>query len=549
MSNKKNIEDIFRSELEGLTQTPSNKVWNGINKKLIGPRFESMYRNAFNGFKIAPTDQTWRRIAAAIWFNKFIHFTPFHFNIYYLGIVVTAVIGTVVTVNNNPNLNFFHFNDKFENADKTIVQEIDNENPLTDIFDYRNAVSKNINTNTDIEQKPSIENNNKILDLTNESKNSNTDEIIALVNNQQQNHNQNNYNSVNINQNTITTENTNRDDELKNTTENKIIVNENINKTNYKLNKLLRNLNHSLTYQPTPFDLADKIILGIPKQDQITYDTLGVDYHGNPILSEKSYFAIDIYFTPYWLQYNTAVLNLELQNNIENYQNNINPNLSYSAGIGFAYSFNKIRFETGIGYLQIHESFNSNINSYQESSHSYYNYFDNEIWQTYTVNILDLDEYLQGNTVYYEHTDSILNMVPDSILVTYMDSTLISKDVNAQNIYHIIDVPVVFGYEIGNGKFSVTPKAGIIGSMLIKRAGTYYNITHNDIMSTEDCPDTKFLFDYYGAMNLQYKISNKISLYVEPHVRVDINSMYDKSYALSQKSKKFGIKTGIQFKF
>jgi hypothetical protein len=544
MSNKKNIEDIFRSELEGYTQTPSNKVWNGINKKMIGPRFESMYRNAFNGYKIAPADQTWRRIAAAVWFNKFIHFTPFHFNIYYLGIVVTAVVGTVVTVNNNPNLDFFHFNDNFENADKTIVQEIDNENPLTDIFDYRNAVPKNTNNEIDSEDNIKIEENTSTTIISNEVSNSNNNEIITNPNNSKS------QNVITINQNAITAQNNNKDNELESSTEIvDDVVEETINKTYYKLNRLLRNKNHSLTYQPTPFELADKVILGIPEQDQITYDTLGVDYHGNPILSEKSYFAIDLYFTPYWLQYNTAVLNSELQTNFENYQNNINPNLSFSAGIGFAYSYNKIRFETGIGYLQMQESFNSTINSHQVSEHSYYNYFDKEVWQTYTVNILDLDEYLQGNIVYYEHTDSILNIVPDSTLISYMDSVLISKDANAQNIYHIVDVPVVFGYEIGTGKFSVTPKAGIIGSMLIKRDGTYYNITHNDIMSTNDCPDTKFLFDYYGALNLQYKIGNKISLYVEPHIRVDINSMYDNSYALSQKSRKLGIKTGFYFKF
>ena len=123
MKNKQNIEDIFRSEFEGFTQKPSDKVWNSINKKMVGPRFESLYHNAFKGFKIVPAEQTWRRIATALWFNRFIHFSPFHFNIYYLGLILTAVVGTVVTVNNNSNMDFIRFNDKFANAEKTKIQQ------------------------------------------------------------------------------------------------------------------------------------------------------------------------------------------------------------------------------------------------------------------------------------------------------------------------------------------------------------------------------------------------------------------------------------------
>lgn len=542
MNSKKNIEDIFRSGFEGYTKKPSEKVWNGINKKMIGPRLEGLYHNAFNGFKILPTEQTWRRIAAAVWFNRFIHFSPFHFNIYYLGIILTAVVGTVVTINNNPDISFRHFDDKFANADKIKIEQIENVDRKSDIWSSRNvkpaffelsdedmkfdkldmAVSQVVN---DVDQNKTIIYQAKAQEIIEQN-------IIE------------NSGQINQTRNEFITDNAanildNQNQEVQNPS----------NMSYFKLNKLIRRNIFTLTYTPTVFDMADKVIAGIPKLDVIAYDTLGVDYKGYPILSEKSYFAVDIFFAPFLQNYKTLLLNSELQSNFDIYNKNITPHLSFSAGVGIGYSYNKIKLETGVGYQRLHESFCANINSYETSSQNYYDHFNNEIWTPYTILILDIDEFIQGNIVYTEYHDSIFSIVPDSTLITFTDTILVNKDLSVNNTHHFIDVPLVGGYEFDLGKFSITPKAGIITSILISRDGKYYNLSQNDVAEITNCSDTKFMFDYYGAINLQYKVGKHIAIYIEPHLRGDINSKYQKSYDINQKSLKYGLKTGVYIKF
>lgn len=546
MKGKQNIEDAFRSGFEGFTQTPSDKVWNGINKKLIGPRFESMYKNAFNGFKMAPSEQTWRRIAAAVWFNRFIHFSPFSFNIYYLGIIVTAVVGTVVTVNQNRELDFVHFSETFDNASQIKTEQIVLEQTAYNDWQLRNANPDDIDINSNqdniaenINNNPTTVNYNNLVnqDINTASNNNNNQTQNTAINNINSSENNNNQNNINIIENNIADNS------------NIAVTNNQSNNLYFKLDRLIKNNTYTLTYKPTPFDIADNVINGIPEQDVITYDTLGVDYHGNPILSERSYFAIDAYFSPFFHNYNTALLNSELETNYNLYKDNINPELSYSAGLGFAYSYKNFRLETGIGYLELHEAFNASTSVYEINTHTYYDHFNTDIWEPYTVLILDLDEYLQGNIVYIQHTDSILTVVPDSTLVTVTDSTLISKENNASSSYKFIDVPLVGGYEFKMGKVSITPKAGIIGSLLINRNGTYFDMSENNVISCEHSSNTKFLFDYYTALNLQYQLGEHTSIYLEPYLRADINSMYDANYAIDQKSRKYGLRTGIYFKF
>ncbi len=542
MKNKQNIEDIFRSGFEDFTQKPSEKVWNGINKKMVGPRLESLYHNAFKGFKVTPAEQTWRRIAAAVWFNRFIHFSPFHFNIYYLGIILTAVVGTVVTVNNNPNMDFIRFNDKFANADKTKIEQVENESNKLDVWNLRNTKPNYFElSDENIEFEKLNKSTNQVENTVEQDKTINyqvkRQEVI------EQNISDNT-NPIGQTQNEIIANN------VSNISENQDeIVQNSPNIAYFKLNKLIRNNIFTLTYAPTAFDIADKVIAGIPQLDVISYDTLGVDYKGNPIISEKSYFALDIFFNPFLQNYNNALLNTELQANLDTYNKNITPHLSFSTGIGIAYSYNKFRLETGLAYQQLHESFSANINAYETSTHNSYNYFDDEVWEPYTILILDIDEFIQGNLVYTEYHDSILAIVPDSTLISYTDSILINKDIKIKNTYHFIDVPLVGGYEFDLGKFSVTPKAGLITSILIAKGGQYYDISQNDVAEISNCPDTKFMFDYYGAINLQYKIGRYFAIYLEPHLRGDINSKYQKSYVISQKSQKYGLKTGVYIKF
>ncbi|HOZ29600.1 MAG TPA: hypothetical protein PLL66_01675 [Bacteroidales bacterium] len=564
MSSNKNIEDFFRSEFDNFEVNPSGKVWSGINKRLTIPRFNAMYKNAFNGFKISPSEHIWRRVAAVIWLNKFIHFTPFSFNIYYLGIIVTAIVGTVITVDNSPNLKFIHF----DNKTITIENETENNN-IFDVPDYAKL--------TEI---ASVHNNLKsdiILDAKLGNSNYNTDEFI-VENNLFAPDNTNNATekseSFNVMQDpvqdnskdlVISTNNDETDEILDNNIQDDILSVESepdnvtnifaINNEDIVLKKdilpsrLKMNSISLLTYQPGWSEFADNKLSGIPYLDPIVYDTVGYNHAGDPIVMEKSWFTIDLFYSPVVYNHTNKLLNSELQQNYNFYSSNNKALFSHYAGIGLSFNYKNIKIESGFSYLQLNESLNQSTKFYDSITYHRYDYFENHRWEYDTTMILDLDEYLTGNIVYIEHVDSCLFNYQDSVLSEYRDTALVEKTMLAENQYHIFDIPLIAGYELNYGKMSITPKAGLITSYLIKRTGTTYNIIKGDIGPAKDLPSSKLLFDYYAGINIQYRISKNIAVFVEPHIRSDINSLYKSSYAISEKSMKYGVKTGLSIIF
>ncbi|HNQ66747.1 MAG TPA: hypothetical protein PKN32_00075 [Bacteroidales bacterium] len=561
MSSSKNIEDFFRSEFDEFKVNPSGKVWSGINKRLTVPRFNAIYKNAFNGFRLSPSEHVWRRVAAFVWLNKFIHFTPFSFNIYYLGIIVTAVVGTVITVNNNPNLNFVHFD-----ANSINIESNDNSNDLFNIpnpSEYLDYYLAQTNATVDITNVAYLQNNND--NLSDDTKTiiiptiiDNTDNQISepniLIQNQ---HNEN----INIQNNLSELSNAITSNELNEEIENNILLEEKlketeslqieeiITKSELLPPKLVRNITYSLKYHPDWSEFADLKLSEIPYQNPIVYDTIGYNHVGEPIIIEKSWFTVDLFYSPYLNSYSNKLLNSELEQNYNFYSANNKPAYTYSVGLGVSFNYNRFRLESGFSYLQMPENLNQIIKVYDTVTTYQYNYFENHNWDYDTIMILDLDEYLQGNIVYIEYVDSCMFYFTDSVLLTHRDSVQIDKLINAENTYHIVDVPIIVGYEFSYGNLSITPKAGLITSFLTKRAGTGYNIMSGEIVNATDLPSNTILFDYYAGINFQYRISKNTAIFIEPHLRSDINSLYKSSYAISEKSMKYGLKTGISIRF
>ncbi|MDD3739993.1 MAG: hypothetical protein PHH30_02020 [Bacteroidales bacterium] len=564
MSSNKNIEDLFRSELGDFKVNPSDKVWSGINKRMCVPRFNAIYRNAFSAFKLSPSDHVWRRVAAFVWLNKFIHFTPFSFNIYYLGIIITAVVGTVITVNNNPNLNFVHFD-----PNTKTVEIVDDSNSLFNIpdpTDYINSQIAENNSDADketaiiydkLDADPDFNVEKEIILPINENTNNLNTETNIVIQNQEQNNiiSQNNYiNTENLTTNEVDNKIPELSD-LVNIPVEQIVEKESSIKVDIKTERellptrLLLNKIQYLKYRPDWSEFADLKLSEIPYLNPIVYDTLGYNHAGDPIIVEKSWFTIDLFYSPYLHSYSNKLLNTELEQNYSFYSSNNKPIYSYSAGVGLSFNYKRLRIESGFSHMQMRENLNQTVKIYDTITNYQYNYFENHSWNYDTTMILDLNEYLAGNIVYIEYVDSCMFYYTDSVMTEYLDSVQIDKLMQAENAYHIVDIPVIVGYEFNYNNFSITPKAGIITSYLTKRTGTAYNIMAGEIVNANDLPSSKLLFNYYAGINLQYRISKNLAIFIEPHIRSDINSLYKNSYAINEKSMKYGVKTGISFKF
>ncbi|MDD3685404.1 MAG: hypothetical protein PHE56_01435 [Bacteroidales bacterium] len=560
MNSKQNIEDVFRQGFDDFQMKPSGKVWNGINKQMAGPRLEASYKNAFEGFRINPSEQIWRRVAAAIWFQRFIHFTPFSFNVYYLAILTTAIIGTVAVINNSPDLEFVDFDenkylvqnsDSLQIEDKQIASfnELINisvvENEIAGFVEKQNPESDSENTNVFPEV---VLNNNQ-----NETKNQN---VVAsnsvLISTSKSLENTSNINSQNPD--AVSLANNTQTESSINIAEDKNINNSGISNQikpnlDLSLSKVFIKNSKLLTYKPQWFEKADKAFAGIPEYEVIVKDTIGYNYKGEPVVVDKSWFEAGLYYSPYLFDVKTKTLNQELLSNNLMYNKGVQPELSWSAGLSLSYNYNRFRIESGVLFGRQSESFSQMIKAYDTLTVYSYNYFENSAWDYDTTMILDLDEYLQGNIVYIPYVDSSRYYFTDSLLVSKQDSVLQDRLLTAESKLSYFGVPIIGGYEFSYGKFIITPKAGVVLGILQNHSGTAYRILDGNIVEVSALDFNKFTLNYYGAINLQYRTGEHFGLFAEPYMSGALISEFKKLNPADRRSTRYGVRLGISYRF
>lgn len=524
MSKENNIENIFRNALKTYSERPSSNVWRGIAPKLSGARLELMYKTAFKGFTSAPSRAVWRKIASNMWIKNFVHFNPLSFNVYYMAALSIIGVTSFIAFNNYTSFGTFNQDIVAEKHSQYDIEQLYNNEDINShvIIPERTPVSLNVNQTESSYDAIELRDNNLVASKEDKS-------------------------SENILANTVVGEES---------VDSKAIgvelaqqkIEEDALETVKRLKAPL--VFHNLSYSPTLMETLEGYFVNVNYKDQSIYDTLGIDYKGDEIIIKRDYYELSAYFGVGKSSYDIVNLNSELQSEYENYSNNITPENSYYAGLNFAYNYKNIHFETGLQYIRHEEAGLAEIMKKEGIETYSYDYFENSFWQVDTVAwILDLDEYLSGNLVYIPYTDSSYITQTDSVQVVQVDSVDVLADVNYYNQYHIIGVPVIFGYEFEFGKFSVTPKSGVIAGFMIKRSGEYYNIEQNSVLSANRAPNSGILLDAYGAISIKYNVYNNISIFAEPNFRGSVISVYDKSYAINQRAYRFGLNAGVSIHF
>jgi hypothetical protein len=565
MNKKQNIEDVFRQGFDDFQIKPSGKVWNGINKQMAAPRLEASYKNAFEGFRISPSEQIWRRVAAAVWVQRFIHFSPFSFNIYYLAIISSAIIGTIAVINNNTNLDFVDFDENkylVQNSDSLSIDQ--NQIESFEAFVNVSAVENQIADFVEKQQiivEPIIKDDPSISDVV-VTKN---EKLIGTRINSQDN-----INTSVIDQNDFTGESkTDNNDtfvesnivksDIGNDISNNLVNNYDV-KSTQKLkgvianptltpNRIFINNNKFLSYKPQWFEKADLVFVGLPDYDEIVKDTIGYNYKGEPVIVDKSWFELGSYYSPYLFDVKSKTLNQELVSNNLMFNNGVQPKFSWSAGLSLSYNYNRFRIESGLMYGTQSEEFLQMIKAYDTLTVYSYNYFENSDWNYDTTLILDLDEFLQGNIVYIPYIDSTQFYFNDSIMVSMQDSVLQDKLLTAGTKMSYIGVPIIGGYEFASGKFVFTPKIGVVFGILQNQTGTGYRISDGKIVEVSALEMNKFTLNYYGAINLQYRTEEHLGLFAEPYISGAMMSEFKKANPADRRSTNYGVRLGISYRF
>ena len=185
----------------------------------------------------------------------------------------------------------------------------------------------------------------------------------------------------------------------------------------------------------------------------------------------------------------------------------------YSAGVRYTRVFNNsMSVRGGINYSQINEKFTFN----------------------------------QGNIVQVTY---ILNSNGDTIGSYTTTGSRLKTTINR---YRSIDIPVVIGYELGNGKLHANINAGAIVNIYSWQKGDELDASGNPVSITTGKASSPYQFKtnagvgFIGAVSVYYKLNERLHIMAEPYFRYNLSQMNKADITLKQKYHTAGLRLGIR---
>ncbi len=186
---------------------------------------------------------------------------------------------------------------------------------------------------------------------------------------------------------------------------------------------------------------------------------------------------------------------------------------AFSAGVRYTKVFNNsMSVRAGIHYSQINEKFTYN----------------------------------QGNVIQITY---IINNNGDTI-GSY--TTTGSRYKSTINRYRSIDIPLVAGYEIGNGKLHANINAGAVVNIYSWQKGDVLDTAGNPVSITTGKSSSPYQFKtnagigFIGAVSVYYKLNDRLHLMAEPYFRYNFSPMTKENITLKQKYQTAGLRLGVR---
>lgn len=120
------------------------------------------------------------------------------------------------------------------------------------------------------------------------------------------------------------------------------------------------------------------------------------------------------------------------------------------------------------------------------------------------------------------------------------------------NKYRSIDVPLVVGYELGNGKLHANINAGAIINIYSWQKGEVLDASLNPVNITTGKNSSPYQFKtnagvgFIGAVSVYYKLNDRLHVMAEPYFRYNFTPMNKESITLKQKYHTAGLRLGIR---
>ncbi len=189
---------------------------------------------------------------------------------------------------------------------------------------------------------------------------------------------------------------------------------------------------------------------------------------------------------------------------------------AFSAGLRYTRVFgNGMSFRTGVNYSQINEKF----------------------------------KFAQGNIV------QVVYVIDSNGDTTGSYTTTGTRYKTTYNRFRTIDIPILVGYELGNGRLHVNFNAGAVVNLYSWQKGDVLDTTYQPISITTGKTNSPYQFKtnvgigFMGAVSVYYKLTDKWHIFAEPYYRYNFTPASKSDLTLKQKYNTAGLKLGVRLDF
>ncbi len=236
-----------------------------------------------------------------------------------------------------------------------------------------------------------------------------------------------------------------------------------------------------------------------------------------------------------------------LQNTIDLRNTNEKPKLSYHFGLNYKTYYKNWFVSIGINYHRIEDRASYNVSSIDiDSAVSSYMIFSTSYHKTivgYIQNPNDTNSQIPIYQVTVQQDTSTVHK-------TYYDSTQSINTTSFTNSYSFIEIPLSIGSEINYKNFVIDISGGVAWNRLIKTQVSIPNEDGSLLISGDKLNKVlvKNTFNALFSLGVAYRMNEGSLLFIRPEIRYNMNSLFEKSYPISQKYLQIRMSLGMRIK-
>jgi hypothetical protein len=189
---------------------------------------------------------------------------------------------------------------------------------------------------------------------------------------------------------------------------------------------------------------------------------------------------------------------------------------AFSAGIRYTRVFNNaMSFRTGVNFSQVNEKFT----------------------------------FVQGNII------QVVYVTDANGDTTGSYATTATRYKTTFNKYRTIDIPLLIGYEMGNGRFHTNLSAGVIINLYSWQKGDVLDTAYKPINISTGGNASPYQFKtnmgvgLMGSASVYYKLNKHLHLLAEPYIRYNMSAANKADITLKQKFTTIGLRLGLRMDF